>query len=331
MGKENFLKRYRLLRKKFQDFRRSPRGKKIIKYATYFFQALIIGLILYQLTGIGWYEIYTSLPDEPLYYLLFLVIYFLLPLSEVLAYRICWNIPYVKSIPTFIKKRIFNKDVMGYSGEVLLMQWAVTEVRLPKKRAFEDIRDMNIISSAASTFVAFGLLVILILTGQIRALDVLVSDNMMGGTGLLEILLGIALLLIIGLAAYRFRSYLFSMSFSLALKVFSIHSVRMLLLYVAQILQWTIVLPSISLEIWFTFLSVNIIISRIPILPSQELVAAGTNIELAKILNAPVAAISGLLLVHDVLSKSLNLFFYLYYSITGKKGNDKKSITMDAS
>lgn len=88
----------------------------------------------------------------------------------------------------------------------------------------------------------------------------------------------------------------------------------MLVLYAAQILQWYIVLPDVSIEIWFTFLSVNIVISRIPFIPSHELVATGTNIELAKVVNAPVAAVTGLFLVHDVLGKVLNLFFYLYYS-----------------
>ena len=88
----------------------------------------------------------------------------------------------------------------------------------------------------------------------------------------------------------------------------------MIILYAAQILQWHIVLPDISLEVWFTFLSVNIVISRIPFLPSQDLVATGTNIEVAKVLNSPVAAVTGLFIVHNVLDKILNLAFFIYYS-----------------
>ncbi len=326
--KETFLKKISHARQRFREFRKSPHGRQVGRYASYLFQALVIGIILYQLTGIGWGKIYRALPTEPLYYLLFLFIYFLLPFSETLAYRICWGIPYLKSLSIFIKKRIFNKDVMGYSGEIVLMQWAVTEGELGRKQAFKDIRDMNIISSAASTIVALGLLGILVLSGKIRALDYLFSldSESLSGLGFLEYLAGGAVLAILAGVAYRFRRYLFSMSLAISWKVFTIHTVRMILLYAAQILQWSVVLPDVSIEIWFTFLSVNIIMSRIPFLPSYELVATGTNIELAKIVKAPVAAVTGLFLVHDVLSKLLNLFFYLYYTFRDRPGNNEVEV-----
>ncbi len=313
--KNKLITVFNLYRAKVKSFFNSPPGKRLLKFVTYLFQVLIIGIIIYQLTGIGWANIWASLPTEPLFYLLFLFIYFLLPLSETIAYKISWGIPYFKSIPIFIKKRIFNKDVMGYSGEIVLMHWGVKTLSIDKKQAFKDIRDMNIISSAASTFVALGLLVVLILTGQIRALDYLIADDIWAGTGALDYVIGSVLLVILLGVIYRFRKYLFSMSFSVSYKVFLIHSFRMLILYAAQILQWHIVLPELSLEIWFTFLSVNIVISRIPFLPSQEFIATGTNIELAKVLKAPVAAVSGILLVHDVLGKVLNLILYVYYTI----------------
>lgn len=312
--KKSLLTRLRLYRQRMRAYFKTARGRRVKRFITYGVQLLIIGIIAYQLTGIGWGKIYRALPTTPLFYLLFLFIYFLLPFCEALAYKICWKIPYLESIPIFIKKRIFNKDVMGYSGELVLMQWAVSEKSLSKKRAFKDIRDMNIISSAASTLVALGLLAVLLLTGQIRALDYLFSTDSLAAYSLVDYLIGTVVILIVAGVAYRFRKYLFSMSFEISSKVFLIHSLRMLVLYAAQILQWYIVLPEIGIDIWFTFLSVNIVISRIPLIPSHELVATGTNIELAKIINAPVAAVTGLFLVHDVLGKILNLIFYLYYS-----------------
>lgn len=306
---------YNLYRRKMKIFFKSPPGKRLVKYGTYFFQVLVFGLIVYQLTDIGWGNIWRSLPTEPLFYLLFLVIYFLLPLSDTLAYKITWGIPYFKSIPIFIKKRIFNKDVMGYSGEIILMQWGIKTQSIDKKQAFKDIRDINILSSAASTFIALGLLVVLIMTDQIRILDYFDNLDFWAETGIMEYVIGSVLLIILLGVLYRFRSYLFSMSLSISYKVFLIHSIRMVILYAAQILQWHTVLPDLSLEIWFTFLSVNIVISRIPFLPSQELIATGTNIEIAKLLKTPVAAVSGILLVHNVLDKILNLIFYIYYTV----------------
>lgn len=312
--KDYLLAKLKSYRSRLSDFFDTYTGQQVLKVGSYFFQALVIGIILYQLTDIGWNRIWKALPTEPLFYLLFLFIYFLLPLSETFAYKICWGISYFKSIPIFIKKRIFNKDVMGYSGELVLMHWAVSSNNLTNKQAFKDIRDMNIISSAASTFVALGLLLVLVLTGQIRAIDYLFNAQYFAGTGIAEYLIGAILLSLFVLIAYRFRKYLFSMSLVVSAKIFLIHFVRMIFLYSAQILQWHIVLPDLSLEIWFTFLSVNIVISRIPFLPSQEFVATGTNIEVAKVIGAPVASVTGLFIVHNVLDKMLNLVMYLYYT-----------------
>ncbi|MGM0743730.1 hypothetical protein [Rhodohalobacter sp.] len=314
---------FQSFQKKFKEFRQSPHGKTFFKYLSYAAQVLIIAIIAVQLTGIGWGNIINSLPTTPWFYVLFLFIYFLLPFSETLAYKITWNIPYWKSLNIFIKKRIFNKDVMGYSGEIVLMQWASIHTEKSKKQIFKDVRDMNIISSAASTIIAFGLLGILFLTGQIKALDRLIQRDLLAGTTLLDYLIVGIIAIILAAVIARFRKYLFSMPATTSIKIFSIHSIRMIVLYAAQILQWHIVLPEISLEIWFTFLSVNIIISRIPIIPSQDLVATGTNIEIAKILQVPVAPVTGIFLVHDVLGKVLNFSLYLILTITGKKGKSE--------
>lgn len=319
--KATLIRWYRSARDGLSRFRETPFGNAVTTWGSYLFQAGVIGVIVWQLTGIGWGNIWRSLPTTPLFYLLFLVIYFLLPLSEAFAYRICWGIPWVRSIPIFIKKRIFNKDVMGYSGEVVLMQWASRSLSASRREIFRDIRDMNIISSAASTIVAFGVLLLFILTGQIRALDTLFDTDFFARLGFLEYLAGGALAVLLLMLIYRFRRSLFSMSFANTAKIFLIHSVRMLILFTAQLLQWHLVLPEIALEIWFTFLSVQILMSRIPLIPSHELVATGTNIELAKAIGAPVAAVSSLFVVQDVLSKLLNLFFYLLYTWRERDGN----------
>lgn len=318
--KNSLRKTYENWRTRFKAFKKSTAGQRVIKYITHFFQLAIVGAIAYQLTGIGWGKVWNALPVNPFFYLLFLFIYFLLPFAETLVYKICWGIPYFKSIPIFIKKRIFNKDVMGYSGEIVLMQWGLKSMDSTRKQVFKDIRDMNILSSAASTFVAFGLLLVLVMTGQIQAMDYIFKTEFFESINLLNYLVGGILLTILIAVGYRFRTYLFSMRFKMSIKVFTIHSIRMLILYAAQILQWHIVLPDIGIDIWFTFLSVNILISRIPFIPSHELVATGTNIELAKILQAPVASITGIFLVHDVMGKILNLLFYIYYTWKEKLG-----------
>lgn len=308
------------LREKYRNFAQKPSGKKTIRYGSYFFQLAVICFILYQLTSIGWETFFSSLPTHPVYYLLFLLIYSLLPFTEALAYKKCWNIPYLKSIPIFLKKRIFNKDVMGFSGEIVLLGWARDKLDYRDKKLLKDIRDNNIVSSAASSLVAFSVLLIFIATGQIP------TDIFLPQTGFFNYFLFAILASIIILLAIRFRKYLFSMKHNIAGYIFTLHSIRMILIYISQIFQWYIVMPEIGLDVWYTFLSINIIISRIPLLPNNELIATGTNIEIAKLIEVPVAGVAGLLLVHNVLDKLLNAVIYMYFSLTKKTEGTKYDV-----
>ena len=84
----------------------------------------IVAYLLYELRDISWTEIGAALPTNPLFYLLFLVLYFLLPVAECFVYRITWTFEAWKSFPAFVKKRIYNNDILGYSGEVYFYTWA---------------------------------------------------------------------------------------------------------------------------------------------------------------------------------------------------------------
>lgn len=318
---KNFLsKTFRSAREKYRELVQTPAGNKTIRYGSYLFQLSVIGFIFYQLTALGWNRFFTSLPTHPLYYLLFLLIYFLLPFTETLAYKKCWDIPWLKSIPAFLKKRIFNKDVMGFSGEIVLMSWARNKLPYTDKRVFKDIRDNNIVSSAASSFVAFSVLLAFIATGQVQ------TEKIIPETSIANYSLFILIVLALILLVVRFHKYLFSMKLNIAGYIFGLHSVRMILIYIAQILQWYIVMPEIGLDVWYTFLSINIIISRIPLLPNNELVATGANIEIAKLMDVPVAGVAGLLLVHNALDKLLNAAIYLYFSVTNKNSRTEYDV-----
>jgi hypothetical protein len=166
-------------------------------------------VIAWQLTGIGWGNFFASLPTHPLFYLLFLFIYFLLPFSEAFAYRLAWGIPYIKSLKIFIQKRIFNKDVMGYSGEVLLVNWRRKQAGTETKQVLKDVRDMNILSSAASTFVAFSLLAIFFMTGQIRYTEYLFFPARGAGSGRVRAFSGTILLYCVIGSTYPVQEVLF--------------------------------------------------------------------------------------------------------------------------
>ena len=286
----------------------SRRGRVTLKALRVLFTLGIAGYLFYELSRIGWEAIWTSLPTHPLFYVLFLLLYFSLPLSEILIYRISWAFEAWRSAAVFIKKRIYNKEVLGYSGEVYFYAWARKHVALPDREVLKTVRDNNIISSVASTLVAVGLLAVFLYEGRIGIGEWIGRANgfyLVGGGVLAALLV---------LLAVRFRRYLFSMAPKTALVIFAIQCVRLLLGQALQIAQWAVAMPEVSLEVWFTFSAASIIVSRIPILPSRDLLFLGAGVGLSQRMSLSSADVTGMLLTITVLGKALNALLFALFS-----------------
>lgn len=296
--------------KSLSAFTESEKGKLTGKVISYLIQAGIIFYLGYQLTQIGWQKFFTSLPTNPLFYLLFLVIYFALPVTEIFSYMQSWNMSFWESLPIYIKKRVYNKNFIGYSGEVVVYTWARKKSFDTDKNIFKVIRDNNIVSSLASTTVVFGLLIAFILSGRISFMNELTSRY-----DAFTITSTSVIVSILAVVAYYNRSYFFSMPARIAAAVFTFHSTRMLVINGVQILIWHLVMPDVSYEIWFTFLSIQLIISRIPFLPNRDLFYIGASLEVSHMINVSAAGIAGLLVAQNVLDKLVNMGLFTLISI----------------
>lgn len=294
------------IHRELKAFLHSRRGNLVIKWARWVFMAGIIGVLAYQFTRIGWGDIWRALPTNPVFYLIFIVMYCSLPLTETVIYRKIWDFPFFRGLPTFLKKRVYNKDVLNYSGEVFLYLWAkkIGVVR-SKRVVLQAIKDNNILSTIASTLIAVGLLGFFLLTDQVM-LPVYVRDQ-------LGIKIAAILLVVFGLGALgiRFRRSLFSLPGRMLTTIFLIHVSRLIVVNVLQVLQWAIVLHDVSLTILFTFLAMQIITSRIPFLPARDLIFIGASVELTGYMNVSSVNVAGMLLVISVLDKGLNFLLYI--------------------
>lgn len=306
-------------RDRWVGFGRSRRGKAMTKASRWLILLGVLGYLGFELSSIGWVEIWRALPTDPLFYVLFLVLYFSLPLAEVFIYRFTWKFRIARSFPAFVKKRIYNKEIIGYSGEVYLFSWARRNVAVGDRRILETIRDNNIVSSVASTFVASALLAVFLYEGAINVGDWIESANMYYLAG------GALVLSVLAVLGIRFRRFLFSMPARTALVIFGVHVLRLVVGQGLQILQWEVAVVEVSWQAWFTLAAASIIVSRIPVLPNRDLVFLGAGVELSHVMSAPAAAIASMLLVTTVLGKVLNLVLFAtagFYDrmVTGPNG-----------
>lgn len=296
------------LQARWNAFAQSTAGKRTLQGLRY---ALFAGIAAYlglRLTDIGWQEILSELPTHPLFYGLFLALYFILPFTEALVYRLSWPLSLRASLPIFVKKRVYNKSVVEYSGEVFLYVWARSRVPMGERALFSLIKDNAILSSVASTSFAVVLLAAFVLLGDVQVLGLDPADGwlyLLGGVGGLAALIGLALL---------FRRRLFRMGGRTMAAAFALYFGRLVLMNVLQVAQWSLVLPEVGLDTWFVFLAALTVISRVPFLPAKDLLFLSAGVELSALAALPAASVAGMLLVTSAVDKLLNLVMFVSVS-----------------
>ncbi|MTI89638.1 MAG: hypothetical protein FH748_16930 [Balneolaceae bacterium] len=275
------------------------------KIARYLIQLSIVGYLIYQLQELGLQTILESLPRNPLFYVLYLLIYFSLPVMEVFIYRIKWSISFRSSISVFIQKKVLNTDVVGYSGELYLYYWAKTNLEKTSKQVFNFVKDNNILSSIASTLITLVLLFFFVTQGYINI------DEYLGDVSLLNWVFIILIVTVTGFLVYKFRSAIFSMNRNDSIKIFLLHSLRIIAINVLQIIQWKVGQPDIDYTVWFTFSAVLIVSTRIPFMPSADALFTTIAMEMSNIVSVPTAAYAGILTANLILKRVLNLVSYM--------------------
>lgn len=267
----------------------------------------VIGYLGYHMTQIGWANIWAKLPTTPWFYLLFLALYFLLPTVRSVGYSLIWQVPPSRLFPPLLKSAVYNKEVLSYSGEMYFFSWARAQIPLAGRTIAHHIKDNTIVSSVASTANAVAILGVFLVADLIPLS--MFSDRtwVYIGAGVVG---GIALIVV----GIRFRRSVFALSGRLLLGLFALYFVRLLLLQGLQVTQWAVAMPQVALHTWLTFLSIQIITKRIPLMPSQDLFFMAVGLSLAGPLGISSAGFASVLAVHSVLDKGLGLLLFVFVS-----------------
>ena len=289
--------------------------------------AFVAGILTYlalRFTEIGWREIASSLPTHPLFYLIFLFQYFCLPLTEYTIYRSMWRIPFRSGFPMLLKKRVYNKDVLGYSGEVYLYTWLKRRMGLRDREAISTLKDHALVSAATSTAFGGTVLAALLLSGRLAVFEGFVRSHA-ASIFAVAVLVGVVALLVA-----RFRRVLFQLPARRLGLIAGVHFGRHTVLSVLQVVQWAVVLPGIGIDVWFTFLAMQIVTSRIPLLPARDAVFLGAGLQLSLAIDVPTAGIASMLLLATIMDKALNLVLFASVSWFGRAGH-RKNVPPDAA
>ena len=291
-------------------------------------RVLIVGVVVFlivQLRDVDWIAVWRELPTHPLFYLLFLGMYFGLPVAETFIYRLLWGIGFRQSFPVLLQKRVYNRDVLNYSGEAHLFLWAKKNVNHPARRILRDMKDNAIISSLTSLALAVTLLGIFLFAGLVP------FEVLFPGVQLKWILAGGFCLVLVIMLGVRFRKAVIALPASTALSLFGLHFGRVLFVQTLQVFQWAIVMPEVPWSAWFTFLALQIVVNQLPLLPAKDLIVLGASTEVSRWLEISETSIVGMLLVVVVMDKVLNLVLFSYLSSRGSDGSAGSSGSVEST
>lgn len=258
----------------------------------------IVAWIVIQLRQIGWVDVWRARPDAWQFYALCLVSYVVLPIADVLIFRRLWGLPFWPSLGPFLRKRVLNSAFVGYSGEIFLLVWARSRVALADTRLAHDIKDSNILSAAVSTLVTAGLIAYFVADGAWRQFR---SGGFEAGAALtMAFAVGIPLLLV-------FRGKLLRLDGAAIARIGSIHAGRFALIQLLTLAQWHFALPESGWSTLVTLLTLQLMVSRLPLVPNRDVLFIGVALSLSGPLMLGPDRIASLLVLTNAIQLALHL------------------------
>ena len=245
---------------------------------------LTVGFLVYQVGEIGWGKVWAVLPSTPWFYLLFALSYLSLPVADLIIFHRLWAIPY-RNIRLFLRKRVLNEALLGYSGEAYLYLWARKRPHL-RVPALAAVKDVNITSALAGNIMTLALMAALVpvIGGLTRGspVDVHLARQLTAGV-VAATALSVGLLL--------FRGRVLSMPARDNVVTFCIHMGRLLFGVITLAAAWAVALPAIHWTVWLALSALRLIVSRLPLVPNKELLFATFGVLLAGSANVEIAAL----------------------------------------
>ena len=305
------LRKWIKLRNRLQSVFASETGRRSLKISHFAFIAVIVAWLGYKLYLIGWQEVISHLPDSPLFYLIFPLLYLTNPVIQIIIYRTTWAFNTLKSLPIFFIKRVMNAEVLGYTGEVYLYAWLRNNVREKKRKIVETIRDYNIISAGSTNILSVILLISFIIVGQVE------FQQLMGDLNLFYFATGAVAVVVFFSLAWHFREYVYSTSLRMTLFVGGMHMIRMISGLLIQVVLWMIAIPEVPAGVWITYTALMVVVSRIPV-SNKQLIFVGLGVGMSGNLGVSEAAVFGLFGSIAALEKIFSFVLFTVFALGGR-------------
>jgi hypothetical protein len=205
-----------------------------------------------------------SLPASPVFWLAFAGFYLALPLSEWVIYRRVWKLP-PAGFMALLRKLVSNEMLLGYSGELSFYLYARREAGLTAS-PFKTIKDVSILSAVMGNVATLGMVALAFPVWRTWEARLLPS-----GTGV-----SLALLLSLSIVLLALRRQIFSLPAAELRFIASVHGFRIVATTLLLMTMWRAALPAAPLTLWLGLAALQLVVTRLPLVPNKDIVFAGS-------------------------------------------------------
>jgi hypothetical protein len=232
--------------------------RRALAIAAPLFSIGVLIAVIWRLQELDFGGIWARVPASPAFWLIFVLYYFTQPAADWIIFRRLWKIP-ASGLPALLRKRLSNELLLGYSGELYFYAWARERGNIAGA-PFGAIKDVAILSALAGNVVTLILFVV--------ALPVLDRHEF----GISPHVIFFSVLVIMGpsLLAMVLRGHLFSMPASEMRFTLGVHFVRLIVTIALTMLLWHLALSGVGLLWWLALASLQLLVSRLPFVPSKD-------------------------------------------------------------
>lgn len=263
-------------------------------------QVAVWSLLGWRLWHVGWGDVLASLPSAPAFYGFLALIYVAVPVADALIYAPWWRVSRRGLMAASFRKRVYNEDVLEYAGEAAFVDWA-ERAGVERAQAIRDVRDNNILSATVAMAATLAVAAAALAWSGV---------GWTSETGQLAALAALPLFVVAGvLAVLRRRA--FALSAREALRVSAVHTGRVLAVSALTVGMWAVAVPGTPLRSWVVLLATQLLVSRIPLVPSKDLLFVSIGVTMSGAISEAQAAVAGALVVQVAATKLLNVAILL--------------------
>jgi hypothetical protein len=234
----------------------------------------LVGFLVQGLATLGWGRVWDARPTAASFYLVQLLPFLILPVSELVIYRNLLSAG--RQLPLFVllRKRYLNNAMLEYSGEAYFFFWVQKNIAVTRTKLLHAVRDSNVLSAGAALLMVWVIFAALVAAGGFELPAFVVSNRWtLISAGSLPLALSVALL-----AAGRRVT---SLTRPQIVSTFAIHLARSAAVLALEFLTWWLSGALPSAAACLAFVAFRLVLTRLPLVPSKDLLFVGLGIAAA--------------------------------------------------